>query len=134
MTLVEAPAVTGAEQVETPQQRTMFKPGQSGNPKGRPVGARSKLGEQFLKAMQEDFEANGVVAIQKVRQEKPEQYLKVIASILPKEVKVSASAVDELDDDELASLLLALRSVAGKVAALEAGEREGEAGQPESAP
>ena len=27
-----------------------FKPGQSGNPKGRPKGARNRLGTQFLKA------------------------------------------------------------------------------------
>lgn len=69
-----------------PKQLTPFAPGQSGNPAGRPKGARSKLGEAFIKAMLEDFEVNGVEAIVKVRDEKPDQYLKVIASILPKEI------------------------------------------------
>ena len=29
-----------------------FKPGQSGNPKGRPKGARNRLGTQFLEALE----------------------------------------------------------------------------------
>lgn len=80
--------VTGSEQTDT-----KFKPGQSGNPAGRPKGARSKLGEDFLKALVEDFNqpgeegvANGIEAIRKVRKNKPDQYLKVVASILPKEI------------------------------------------------
>lgn len=63
-----------------------FVPGQSGNPAGRPKGARSKLTEQFLKAMLEDFEAHGIAAIAKVREDKPDQYLKVVAAIIPKEI------------------------------------------------
>lgn len=31
-----------------------FKPGQSGNPKGREKGSRNKLGEAFLEAMHDD--------------------------------------------------------------------------------
>lgn len=69
-----------------PKQLTPFKPGQSGNPAGRPKGARSKLGEAFLEALCDDFNENGIAAIQTVRAEKPDQYLKVIASILPKEI------------------------------------------------
>ena len=40
-----------------------FRPGQSGNPKGRPVGARSKLGEAFLEALQDDFATHGAAVI-----------------------------------------------------------------------
>lgn len=78
-----------------------FQPGQSGNPKGRPVGARSKLGEAFLEAMHNDFNEHGVAAIVKVREEKPDQYLKVIASILPKDLNVNLNPMDQLSDDEL---------------------------------
>jgi hypothetical protein len=75
--------------VTEPNRPNLFQPGQSGNPAGRPKGARSKLGEAFLNAMQEDFAKHGVEAISVVRQEKPDQYLKVVASILPKELDLS---------------------------------------------
>jgi hypothetical protein len=78
-----------------------FKPGQSGNPSGRPKGARSKLGEAFLEAMHNDFAQHGVEAIVKVRSEKPDQYLKVIASILPKDLNVNINNMDDLTDDQL---------------------------------
>ena len=68
------------------KQSTKFKPGKSGNPAGRPKGARSKLGEAFIDAMLADFNKHGKMAIETVRDEKPDQYLKVIASILPKEI------------------------------------------------
>ena len=62
-----------------------FVAGGPGGP-GRTKGARSKLTEQFLKAMLEDFEAHGIEAIAKVRADKPDQYLKVVAAIIPKEI------------------------------------------------
>lgn len=77
----------------------LFKPGQSGNPSGRPKGARSKLGEDFIAALQEDFQEGGVAAIQAVRTERPHEYLKVIASLLPKELKVTTES--DLTDDQL---------------------------------
>lgn len=85
-----------------------FQPGQSGNPKGRPIGARSKLGEAFLEAMHDDFEAHGVAAIVKVREEKPDQYLKVIASILPKDLNINVNQMDGMTDDELIERIRAL--------------------------
>ena len=44
-----------------------FKPGQSGNPKGRPKGARNRLGTQFLEALEADFNTHGAQAIAQVR-------------------------------------------------------------------
>ena len=70
---------------------------------GRPKGARSKLGEAFLEAMLENFSAHGPETIEAVRAEKPDQYLKVIASILPKEMNLNVTEqFSEMTDDELA--------------------------------
>ena len=51
--------INGATTHKTAQKQPIgrpFVPGQSGNPAGRPKGARSKLGETFLKALAEDFD------------------------------------------------------------------------------
>lgn len=83
-----------------------FQPGQSGNPSGRRLGSRNKLSEAFVEALFQDFKAHGVEAIQRTRQESPEVYVKVIASLLPKEVK--AGAVSDLTDDQLEARISSL--------------------------
>ena len=69
-----------------------FKPGQSGNPKGRPKGARNRLGTQFLEALEADFNQFGPQAIALVREKKPEVYIKVVADLLPKEANINVEA------------------------------------------
>lgn len=68
------------------KQDTKFKPGQSGNPAGRPKGARSKLSEDFFKALQADFAKHGAASIVSMREERPGDYVKAIASLQTKEV------------------------------------------------
>ena len=76
------------------QQRNLkpFKPGQSGNPKGRPKGARNRLGTQFLEALEADFNKHGAQAIALVREKKPEVYMRVVADLLPKEANINVEA------------------------------------------
>jgi hypothetical protein len=64
-----------------------WQPGQSGNPKGQPIGSRNKLNEKFILALHDDFAKHGPAVIAEVRETRPEVYLKVIASILPRETR-----------------------------------------------
>ncbi len=40
-----------------------WKPGQSGNPAGRPVGSRNRLSEKFIADLAEHWQANGEAAL-----------------------------------------------------------------------
>ena len=75
-----------------------FKPGQSGNPKGRPKGARNRLGTQFLEALEADFNEFGTQAIALVREKKPEVYMRVVADLLPKEANINVEAGEAFEN------------------------------------
>lgn len=77
--MTDTPETTGRNQDGT------FAPGVSGNPAGRPKGSRHKLAEDFCAALLKDFETNGSSAIELMRAEKPGEYIRAIASIIPKE-------------------------------------------------
>ena len=75
---------------------------------GRPKGSRNKLSEAFLAAMYADWESNGEAVIQTVRRDRPEVYLKIVASLLPAHLNVKASEIDELTDEQLNQQLAAV--------------------------
>lgn len=81
----------------------------AGNP-GRPKGSRNKLGEQFIEDLYADWQAHGTETLVKVREEKPDQYLKVVASILPKDLNVNINHMDDLTDDQLVQRIRSLDS------------------------
>lgn len=74
-----------------------FKPGQSGNPAGRPKGARARLAEDFCQALLDDFASGGAAAIMSMRDEKPGEYIRAIASVIPKEF--DGTVTGDLSDD-----------------------------------
>ena len=96
----------------TGKKLTTFQAGAEwkGNAKGRPKGSRNKLGEDFISALQESFSQHGPATIEQVRTERPHEYLKVVASILPKELNVRTDALNEMSDDDLAAILGAVQS------------------------
>jgi len=68
-----------------------FKKGEIANPGGRPLGAKNKLSEDFVAALAADFERYGLYPIVRTRNKDPGGYLRVIASIIPKEIQANVN-------------------------------------------
>ncbi len=78
-----------------------WKPGQSGNPDGRKKGARNRLSEEFLCDLESAWKDRGNQVIYRVIEDRPQDFLKVIASLMPKEAHVSISHFEEMSDEQL---------------------------------
>ena len=78
---------------------------------GRPKGSRNKLGEQFIEDLLTSWQASGPDAIQRVIDEKPDQYLKVVASLMPKDMNVNINQTDGMTDDQLIARIRSLDAV-----------------------
>jgi hypothetical protein len=58
----------------------------------------------FLKALADDFETNGAAAIEKVRTEDPSTYIRVLASLQPKEIELHRP-LDDMTDERLVEVI-----------------------------
>lgn len=106
-----------SDTVSTDEKPWQFKPGNNANPAGRPKGSRNRLGEAFVQALHDDFQRHGIETIGRVRTERPHEYLKVVASLLPKQLEIKESDFDSFSDDELAAFVVAARSALARVEA-----------------
>src|SRR6516165_9597130 len=64
----------------------MWVAGQSGNPAGRPVGARGRFSQQFIEDMRASWERHGATVMDRVAVEYPDRYLGIAAHLIPEEV------------------------------------------------
>lgn len=95
-----------------PKTSTTWKPGQSGNPKGRPKGSRDKVNEEFIRGLYADFKKGGKEALERARKERPAEYCRMVASLMPKDSNLTVT------NDASKAFLDALRGI-GQDARLE---------------
>ena len=89
------PENTGGKQGREKQALTQFKPGQSGNPKGRPKGSRNKLSEEFFRDLCDAWEAFGKPALMAMAWTDPVAFVRLVASLIPRELEAPITPVTE---------------------------------------
>lgn len=75
-----------------PSEDTQFKPGESGNPAGRPKGSRNKLSQAVIDAWCADVAEHGPEVIKRLREDDPATYARISASLVPKNLELDVDA------------------------------------------
>lgn len=114
---MSAPDDTGRKQGGAPP----FKPGQSGNPKGRPKGAKNKLTEAFWCDFAEAWQEHGATALETVAKTDPGKFITVAASVMPKDVNVNTTITD-MTDEQLESRIASLARQFGDALGIATGD------------
>jgi hypothetical protein len=84
---------------------------QKGQPKvgGRRKGVRDRLSTEFLEALMNDFIEHGAETIRIARIERPNEYLRLVASRAPIEFEINDNRLTEMSDDEILSFIETIR-------------------------
>ena len=88
---------------------------------GRPKGARAKLGEQFCQDVYAKWQEVGDRCIDEMIADKPGDFVKLVATMLPKEMNLNVTDNSEMSDEELHDRI---RNLASQLAPL-LGDRVG---------
>ena len=100
----------------------LWKPGQSGNPKGRPISARHKITEALLADIAEVWAAHGKTVLERLAQDEPAKLAQIAYGLLPKDIFVRVEDSTALAGDDRRVLLGLLDVI--KSAGAEAGSPE----------
>jgi hypothetical protein len=73
----------------TKTNRGHWLPGQSGNPNGRPLGARSEFSAAFMRDLAGVWAKCGADTIEKVAADDPSRFFAVASTLIPKDVAIS---------------------------------------------
>lgn len=77
-----------------------FVKGQSGNPAGKPLGARNKLNEAFVRDLHSIWERSGMHALERLAMSQPDKLVEAVGRTLPRELAVSLEQRGPLDSEE----------------------------------
>lgn len=92
-----------AEPTGPVQRGRPFMPGRSGNPAGRPKGARNRHKEAFLAIVADHFAQHGKEAFDKLARDDPASYLRIMSSFVPREQ--AREDFGDLTDDEIVEVI-----------------------------
>ena len=89
-----------------------FRQGVSGNPHGNRHRTRHLLNQEFMQALLLNFRHEGKKAIEKVARNQPGVYLKILALLVPREMKVEHSGgVKSMTDEEIEQAIEAIQTM-----------------------
>lgn len=66
-----------------------WQPGESGNPNGRPVGARARFTEQFAADVAEAWRKHGAGIVDQMATTEPMRFAELCARLMPKDVSMT---------------------------------------------
>jgi hypothetical protein len=89
---------------------SQFQPGRA-RTGGRARGTRNRLSHSFLESLHADFLEHGEEVIKIVRFEKPHEYLKVVAGLMPRELDITTSHIEQISDEELDAFITYTRQM-----------------------
>ena len=74
-----------------------------------PNAARGALGQAFLRALAASFRHDGAKRMRELSEQRPHDYLKLAAALLPKEYRLKAVDLSDMGDAELTRALAMVR-------------------------
>jgi hypothetical protein len=101
-----------------------WQPGESGNPGGRPIGARGRFSEQMISDIARSWSTHGPAALEKMAKTDNTRYVEICSRLLPKDVAltVQAQLPGGLDHSDWAIMIELMTAI--KEALPDAGQRQ----------